>query len=129
MIDDYAHHPNELKYAIETARSLYPNEKIMAVFQPHLYSRTADFYREFAHALSTLDEIWLMPIYPAREKEIEGVRSEMIFNLITSDHKQIVEAASLVEKLKNESTAKVIMTLGASDIDKFHKEILSVIRK
>ena len=84
LIDDYAHHPTEIKSAIDTARHLYPESHITAIFQPHLYSRTQDFYREFAEQLDRLDRVFLLPIYPAREKAISGVTSDMICLLYTS---------------------------------------------
>ncbi len=128
MIDDYAHHPSELKYAVETVINMYPEKRILGIFQPHLYSRTADFYREFAYELEKLNEIWLLPIYPAREKAIEGIQSELIYNLIRNDEKQIVEGKKLIGKLKEKNDFDVLITLGASDIDKYHAELIEVLK-
>jgi UDP-N-acetylmuramate--alanine ligase len=127
LIDDYAHHPEELRHAIATAKKLYPTKKVLGIFQPHLYSRTADFFGEFAEVLSALDEIWLLPIYPAREEAMEGVCSEMIYNLMTTDEKAIVQPEELVNRIKEAGDYEVIITLGASDIDKYHNEIISVL--
>lgn len=129
LIDDYAHHPGELKFALQTARSLYPDREIIAIFQPHLFSRTLDFYREFAEELEVADEAWLLPIYPARELPINGVQSEMIYNLIRSDRKKIMKIEKLADALKALSGKEVVMTLGASDIDKHHEEIIKVLKE
>ena len=127
LIDDYAHHPEELKYAITTAKALYPTKKLLGVFQPHLYSRTRDHYREFALALSSLDEVIMLPIYPAREEELSGISSELIYNLIRLDRKQLVEGEQLIDKLSELEDIEVIITLGASDINKYHKLIIELL--
>ena len=88
MIDDYAHHPDELKASITSVRALYPGKKISGIFQPHLYTRTRDFYKEFAAALSLLDELILLDIYPAREQPIPGVTSKLIFDKVTCSNKE-----------------------------------------
>ncbi len=115
-IDDYAHHPRELHATISSLREIYPTQHIIGIFQPHLFSRTQDFAREFAEALSLLDELWLMPIYPARETPIKGVDSELIKKNVTCpvfllDHEQISA------KVKA-SSVQVLLTLGAGDIDR-----------
>lgn len=115
-IDDYAHHPEEINACIHSARHLYPGKKITGIFQPHLYSRTKDFAIEFAKSLSKLDEIFLLPIYPARELPIEGVNSEMLLNLITNPNKSIVEKEELIGKLK-QTKIQILVTMGAGDID------------
>jgi len=116
FIDDYAHHPEELKAAIQAAKMLFPNEQITGIFQPHLYSRTRDFADGFAAALDELDEPILLPIYPARELPIEGVNSEMIFNKMKNLNKKITTKETLFDIL-NIKKIKVLLTLGAGDID------------
>lgn len=120
VIDDYAHHPEELRASIESVRLLYPNEPILGIFQPHLYSRTNDFYREFAQSLSLLDEVILLPIYPAREEPIAGVTSELILQHMTTPRKSIVPREELVSYLSQrmESIPRVVLTLGAGNIDR-----------
>ena len=129
LIDDYAHHPSELTYAIETLNKLYPKRYKIGIFQPHLYSRTSDFYRGFAKALSDLDEAWVLNIYPARELPMEGVSSELIYNLIESDTKRIMNATEFIGALKAREDLDVIMTIGASDIDKYHKELIELVKQ
>lgn len=130
LIDDYAHHPEELRKAIETVQALYPHRTVTGIFQPHLFSRTNDFYKEFASALEALDRIWLLDIYPARELPIKGVQSEMIFNLIRNDDKMLLKAKHLIETMKEKSEElDVIITLGASDIDKYHQEMIDVLKE
>jgi UDP-N-acetylmuramate--alanine ligase len=128
LIDDYAHHPEELRNAVKTAKILFPERKVLGIFQAHLYSRTKDFYKEFAEVLSELDEIWLMEIYPAREEPIEGVSAEMIFNLIKKDNKKIVHGSALINELRKRKDLDVLMTIGASDIDKYHEEIVKILK-
>jgi len=119
MIDDYAHHPQELTALITSAKDLYKNKKCTVVFQPHLYSRTRDFAEGFAQALSLADEVYLLPIYPAREKPIEGVRSEMIAEKM-EDNVECTNKNDLqkkmIEKKKNKDLELLIMA-GAGDID------------
>lgn len=117
-IDDYAHHPAELKAAIGAAKELYPEKEITGVFQPHLYSRTRDFAEGFSAALDQLDQLLLMDIYPARELPIEGVTSEMILEGMESLNKKRVSKENLLQELKL-SEPKVLLTLGAGDIDRF----------
>jgi UDP-N-acetylmuramate--alanine ligase len=121
-IDDYAHHPTELNAAIGSARMLYPDKKILGIFQPHLYSRTRDFQEGFAEALDALDEILLMDIYPARELPIEGVSSEIVFSKMQNAHKQRVTKENLMEALAK-TDFDIILTLGAGDIDLFREPI------
>jgi UDP-N-acetylmuramate--alanine ligase len=115
-IDDYAHHPEELKASITAARNLFKGKKLTGIFQPHLYSRTRDFAEEFARSLELLDEIILLPIYPAREQPIPGITSEMLLSLIRNDHKRLVAKSGIPASISLEST-EVLMTLGAGDID------------
>ena len=128
FIDDYAHHPEELKAAIRAARSLFPDRKITGVFQPHLYSRTRDFVDGFAEALDELDELLLLDIYPARELPIDGVSSKIIFDKMKCKNKQLISKNNLIEKLK-ENKIEVLMTLGAGDIGAMTKDIAKAIFK
>lgn len=127
-IDDYAHHPTELGYAIQAAKMLYPDKEILGIFQPHLYSRTRDFAEGFARELDQLDEIVLMDIYPARELPIEGVSSEMILNRMHNEKKTIASKEELMDVL-NKKQYEVIMTLGAGDIDVFVPQIKKMIEE
>jgi len=121
-MDDYAHHPSELKASISSIKALYPERKITGIFQPHLYSRTRDFATDFAAALSQLDELILLDIYPARELPIEGVSSEIIFRNVTIEHKTLCSKENLLELLK-EKTPEVLVTFGAGDIDQLVPQI------
>jgi UDP-N-acetylmuramate--alanine ligase len=116
FIDDYAHHPEEIKATGKSVRALYPNKKIVAVFQPHLFSRTNDFYAEFAQALSLFDEVLLLDIYPARELPVKGVTSALIADLVTVPVAivQKKDIAPRILKLKPD----IVITMGAGDIDK-----------
>ena len=114
-IDDYAHHPEELRATIESLRGVFPGRKLTAVFQPHLYTRTRDHYRGFAEVLSLCDEVVMVPIYPAREEPIEGVCSEMIGELLTVDW-SLAEREELADKL-SKMTTDVVVTFGAGNID------------
>lgn len=116
-IDDYAHHPSELKAGISSIREMYPDKKITGIFQPHLYTRTRDFAPEFAQVLSTLDEVILLGIYPARELPIEGVNSQMILDQITIDNKQLCDMKDLVDLLRKRDDLEIVVTFGAGDID------------
>lgn len=117
-IDDYAHHPTEVSACLSSIKEMYPDKRIVAVFQPHLYSRTRDFAAEFAEALSQTDEVILMEIYPAREKPIPGVSSGMLLNLIEAPKKQIMTGEELVLRFANEKP-EVLVSLGAGDIDRW----------
>lgn len=121
-IDDYAHHPEELKAFISSVRAIYPTKKISGIFQPHLFSRTKDFADEFAQSLSLLDELFLMDIYPARELPMEGVSSEMIFKNVDADFKILCNKENLMEVISNKEF-DILLTLGAGDIDQFVPKI------
>ncbi len=121
-INDYAHHPTELKAAIGAAKELFPDRKITGIFQPHLYTRTRDFQDGFAEALDELDEILLMDIYPAREEPIPGVTSEIIFEKMKNPNKTLVWKSNLMDVLKTKDL-EVLLTLGAGDIDIFVEPI------
>lgn len=116
MIDDYAHHPEELAASITSVKELYPDKKLTGVFQPHLYSRTKDFAPEFARSLSLLDELILLDIYPAREKPIEGVTSQIIFDKVTCP-KTLCKKEELLSLLERKNDIQVLLTVGAGDID------------
>lgn len=122
IIDDYAHHPDELKASIKSVKALYPDKKITVAFQPHLYSRTRDFAPEFAQALSLADEVILLDIYPARELPIPGVTSEIIFNRITSPSKTLIRKEDLIKTIKN-SNFEILLTVGAGDICNYLPEL------
>lgn len=115
-IDDYAHHPEELKATINSVREIYPEKKITGIFQPHLFSRTQDFSSEFSQALSLLDELWLMDIYPARELPIEGVTSDLILKNVTCPA-ELASRENIEEKI-TDAPLQVLLTLGAGDIDR-----------
>ena len=115
MIDDYAHHPDELRASIASVRDLYPGRKLTVVFQPHLYTRTRDFAPEFAQALSLADEVILLPIYPARELPLPGVSSEMILNAVKCPVKSIYEKKDFIDSIKMRNF-EVLLTAGAGDI-------------
>lgn len=117
-IDDYAHHPNEIKASISSMRNIFPGRKILGIFQPHLYSRTRDFADEFAEALSGLDSLIMLPIYPAREQPIEGVCSEMILDKVTIKDKVLVQKEELMDTIASRKI-DCIGTFGAGDIDRF----------
>ncbi len=120
-IDDYAHHPVEVKALLSSAKALYPDQKITCIFQPHLYSRTRDFATEFAESLSLADEVLLLDIYPARELPISGVSSELILDQITT-HKRLLTKQSLMDALAK-TDVEVLITAGAGDIDRFVEPI------
>ena len=122
IIDDYAHHPTEINAALSAVKTLYPESKMTVVFQPHLFSRTRDFFEDFAKELSVADEVILVEIYPAREESIEGVSSEMIFDLITSHQKSICKKTDLIAVLEKKEV-ELLIVLGAGDIDKEIKKI------
>jgi len=128
LIDDYAHHPTEIKAVENSIREMYPTEKVLVVFQPHLFSRTRDFIDDFASALSKFDEILLLDIYPARELPIVGVNSEWLFNKIDNTHKKLTQKNNLVKDIKN-SSAKVVVMLGAGDIGVMIDEVTNQLLK
>jgi len=132
-IDDYAHHPEELKAAIAAARTFYPGQRLTGIFQPHLFSRTRDFADGFAEALDLLDEPVLIPIYPARELPITGVTSKMVFDKMVNPNKRLMsreEATDFYSSEKGLNGVEVLMTLGAGNIDqlvpKIKKAVISV---
>ena len=122
LIDDYAHHPTEINAVENSVREMYPNEKTLVVFQPHLFSRTKDFIDDFAKALSKFDEILLLDIYPAREEPIVGVTSKWLLGKITNKNKKLTNKNNLVKDIKK-SSAKVVTMLGAGDIGVMINEV------
>ena len=128
-ISDYAHHPEEIRQSILSIKQLYAGKRIKAIFQPHLYSRTQDFYREFADALSLLDDVVIMDIYPAREEPIPGVTSDLIFdNLRSGIKKQLCTKSTIMDSIR-EKDFDVLVTLGAGDIENFADEISDFLTK
>ena len=121
-IDDYAHHPEEIKATISAVKALYPNKKITGIFQPHLFSRTRDFAREFAKELSELDELILMEIYPAREKPIQGISSHTLLDLVDNKSAQLMNSKKILNYL-SDNQPEVLLTMGAGDIGLLVKEI------
>ena len=121
-IDDYAHHPSELKAIISSVRSLYPKRKITAIFQPHLYTRTQDFMSDFVAELSRVDHLILLPIYPARELPIEGVTSEALLQKIDHDDATCIPQNQVINDLRSRDL-DILLTLGAGDIDQLVEPI------
>jgi UDP-N-acetylmuramate--alanine ligase len=121
-IDDYAHHPEELKACIRAVREIYPSKKITGIFQPHLFTRTRDFADAFARSLELLDELILLEIYPARENPIPGIDSAMLLGKVQLLNKKICSKAGLPGELKS-GKPEILLTLGAGDIDQLVKPI------
>lgn len=127
FLSDYAHHPNEVEQSVKSVRELYQGKKIAAIFQPHLYTRTRDFYKEFASALSLLDAVYLCDIYPARELPIEGVTSKLIYdNLRPGIEKHLIHKEDILDVVKKKDF-DVLMSLGAGDIENFVPQIAAVL--
>ena len=121
-IDDYAHHPTEINAVNQAVSELYPNQKVLAIFQPHLFSRTRDFADDFAKSLSAFNEVILLDIYPARELPMEGITSQWLMDKMTNQNKKLVSKADLISTILA-SDAKVIVTIGAGDIGELVKPI------
>lgn len=126
VIDDYAHHPDEIRASISSVKALYPGRRVTVAFQPHLYSRTRDFAPQFAEALSLADEVILLDIYPAREEPIEGVTSKIIFDRLTVDDKEMIMKQDLIKTIKNRNF-EILLTVGAGDICNYLPEIVSAV--
>lgn len=126
-IDDYAHHPEELRMCISSVKELYPDKKITGVFQPHLFSRTRDFLDEFASSLSVLDELILLDIYPARELPIPGITSQLIIDKATAKDKKLLTKATLLDYVAA-NNFEVFLTLGAGDIDVYVEPIAAILK-
>lgn len=127
-IDDYAHHPTEINAVHQAVRELYPNKKVLAVFQPHLFSRTKDFIDGFAESLSKFDEVGLMEIYPARELPIEGVTSAWLLDKITKTKKHLIQKEEVLDFI-SKSTFDVLVTIGAGDIGEMVKDIKKIVNE
>ena len=128
-LSDYAHHPEEIKQSILSMRALYKDKKLTAIFQPHLYTRTRDFYQEFAESLSLLDEVIITEIYPARELPIEGVSSQLIYDhLRPGIEKTLCKKEDILELLRNKDI-EVLMTLGAGDVENYVPQICEILNK
>jgi UDP-N-acetylmuramate--alanine ligase len=114
-IDDYAHHPTEINAVHQAVRELYPNQKVLAIFQPHLFSRTKDFADDFAKSLSAFDEVILLDIYPARELPMEGITSQWLMEKMTNEHKKLIAKQDLITTILA-TDASIIVTIGAGDL-------------
>ncbi|MCK4663689.1 MAG: UDP-N-acetylmuramate--L-alanine ligase [Bacteroidales bacterium] len=128
FIDDYAHHPEEIKACINSVKEMFPDKKITGVFQPHLYSRTYDFADEFATSLNLLDDLILLDIYPAREKPVKGVSSKLIYDKININNKSLCSKNSILNILEKKDI-EVLITMGAGDIDQLIEPIMKLLNK
>ena len=129
FLSDYAHHPAEIKQSILSIRELYKDKKITAIFQPHLYTRTRDFYEQFADSLSLLDEVILTDIYPAREKPIPGVTSQLIYDKLRPGvEKTMCKKEDILNILKDKNI-EVLIVLGAGDVDNYVPAINQLLLK
>lgn len=126
-MDDYAHHPEELRAMLTSVRNMFPGRHITLAFQPHLYSRTRDFAPQFAEALSLADHLLMLPIYPAREEPIDGVSSQMIYQNITTT-KELIEKEELVERISQIGT-DIVLTAGAGDIDRLCSQVAQIVQQ
>ncbi len=128
-LSDYAHHPEEIKQSILSMRALYEDKKLTGIFQPHLYTRTRDFYQEFADSLSLLDEIILTDIYPARELPIQGVSSQLIYDALRPGiEKTLCQKEEIIELIKKKEL-EVLITLGAGDIENYASQICNILKE
>jgi UDP-N-acetylmuramate--alanine ligase len=125
VIDDYAHHPEELNMIINSVKDLYPEKKITGVFQPHLFSRTQDFAQEFAQSLEQLDQLYLLEIYPAREKPIPGITSSYIVSLMQKEGAQVISKEAFLDVVRFEKP-EVLLILGAGDIDTLRQPLIEI---
>ncbi|MBO6034425.1 MAG: UDP-N-acetylmuramate--L-alanine ligase, partial [Paludibacteraceae bacterium] len=126
-IDDYAHHPEEISATLGSIKRLYPDKKICCAFQPHLYSRTRDFAAEFAESLSMADHVILLDIYPAREKPLPGVTSEIIYKKLKRGHKTLCKKEQLTEVIKG-IDYDILVTMGAGNIDAYTDTIAEYLK-
>ena len=127
-IDDFAHHPTEINAVHQAVRELYPNQKVLAIFQPHLFSRTKDFADDFAKSLSQFDDILLLDIYPARELPMEGITSSWLLSKMTNENKKLVSKEALIGTILA-SDATVIVTIGAGDIGELVPKIKNALNQ
>lgn len=130
LLDDYAHHPAELKASIQSVKELYPDKKVTGIFQPHLYTRTRDFAADFAASLSLLDELILLDIYPAREEPIPGVTSQIIFDQVTIPNKRMIRKEELLDLVQKEAASfEVVLMVGAGNIDRLVEPVKQILEK
>ena len=131
LLSDYAHHPDEIKACAKSMKELYDDRKITAMFQPHLFSRTKDFYREFAQSLSLFDEVILLDIYPARELPIPGITSKLIYDLIDEKvEKSLCSRADAVKLIaERKDDFQVLICLGAGDLESDVPQITEILKK
>ncbi|MFA8301415.1 MAG: glutamate ligase domain-containing protein [Hyphomicrobiales bacterium] len=127
FIDDYAHHPTEIMSVYNSLKNLFIEKKIVAVFQPHLFSRTKDFYKDFAKSLDGFDEVLLLPVYPARELPISGVSTKLILDEMENENARLVDKDELLNYIE-EKNFDVLVTLGAGDIDKLVNPIKEILK-
>ena len=129
FLSDYAHHPKEILQSAKSLKELYADRKVTAIFQPHLYTRTRDFYKEFADALSHFDEVVLTEIYPAREEPIPGVTSSLIYDNLHADvEKQMIKKDDVLDFVKSRDF-DVLVVLGAGNLDNYVPEIAEILNK
>jgi len=126
-VDDYAHHPQEINALVSAVRDFWPGRNVTGIFQPHLYTRTRDFAEGFAEALDKLDEILLLTLYPAREKPIPGISSDMIAGMMRNRHVKVVTKEELLPALENVKRG-LLLTIGAGDIDRFIEPITEMLK-
>lgn len=130
LLDDYAHHPAELKASIQSVKELYPDKKVTGIFQPHLYTRTRDFAADFAASLSLLDELILLDIYPAREEPIPGVTSQIVFDRVTIPNKRMIRKEELLDLVQKEAASfEVVLMVGAGNIDRLVEPVKQILEK
>ena len=127
-IDDYAHHPEELKLLVDSIKMMFPEKKLIAIFQPHLYSRTKDFGSGFGEQLSRFDELYLLPIYAAREDEIIGISSDWLLSKVNLKEKRVVESTKVLELMKKTKEG-VVLTIGAGDIDRLVEPLIKILNE
>ena len=128
-VDDYAHHPREIEAFLRSLRALYPAKKVRVIFQPHLFTRTRDFVQGFADSLSLADEVVLLDIYPAREKPLLGVTSNIILDLITAPQKSLQTKAQVLQNAAHDTDYDILATVGAGDIDTLVPELRELLTK
>ena len=127
FLSDYAHHPAEIAQSLKSIRELYRDKKITAIFQPHLYTRTRDFYKDFADSLSLADEVILTEIYPAREQPIPGVSSELIYDHLHPETEKCICRKENILKLLSGKSIEVLIVLGAGDLDNYAPQITELL--
>ena len=129
FLSDYAHHPAEIAQSVKSVRELYKDKKITAIFQPHLYTRTRDFYKDFADSLSLLDEVILTEIYPAREQPIPGVSSRLIYNNLRPGIEKCICPKEDILNLLSKKSVEILIVLGAGDLDNYVPSITQLLEQ